>query len=175
KLLEVGGTEEALQILQSAQASVGGDPHVESLLGVVRETLEQQRIEARKTDYLRRARDLLRRKDYEECIRTLKDAQSDLGRKAEIDDLLQFAMDQSSAEKRRLVVDAAAEKARTLIGSQHYEGAVRVLEDALSEVPDEELRLGLVQARHAASDHKKRLQDALANAESMMRGQRPVE
>lgn len=175
KLLEVGRTEEALDILQSAQEAIGGDPHVESLLGVVRETLERQRVEARKAEYLRRAKDFLHRKEYEDCIRVLEEAQSDLGPNAEIDDLLQFAIEQSNAEKHRQITEAAAEKARSLIESQDYTGAVTVLEDALREFPDEELRLVLVQARHAAADHAKRLQEALANADSMLHGQRPVE
>src|SRR5581483_10492699 len=68
KLLEQGHIQEALAILQSAQEKTGGDPHIESLLGVVRETFERQRVEARKSDYLRRAKDLLRRKEYAECI-----------------------------------------------------------------------------------------------------------
>ncbi len=175
KLLEQGHIQEALAILQSAQEKTGGDPHIESLLGVVRETFERQRVEARKSDYLRRAKDLLRRKEYAECIAVLEEAQSALGHNSEIDDLLHFAIDQSNAERRRKIADAAAEKARMLIENHDYANAVTVLEEALREAPDEELRLILVQARHAASDHRKRLDDTLANADSMMQGQRPVE
>ena len=175
RLLEAGRTEEVLELLQAAQQKVGGDPHLESLLVIVRETLERQRAEAHKAEYLRRAKDLLRRKEYAGAIETLEAAQAELGRSAEIDDLLQFTIEQSDADRRRLIADAAAEKAQALVKDQDYDKAVDVLETALREAPDEELRIILMQARQGAADYQKLLQDAIANAQSMMQGQRPTE
>jgi eukaryotic-like serine/threonine-protein kinase len=175
KLLEAGRHEEVLQLLQVAQQKVGGDSHLESLLVIVRETIHRQRAETQKAEYLRRAKDLLRRKEYAEAVQTLEAAQVELGTSAEIDDLLQFTLEQSQAEKRRQIADAAAEQAQVLVKDEDYEKAVEVLEAALREAPDEELRLILVQVRHAATDHQKMLEDALANAQSMMQGQRPTD
>ena len=175
KLLEAGRHEEVLQLLQTAQQKVGGDAHLESLLVIVRETIQRQRAEAQKAEYLHRAKDLLRRKEYAQAVQTLEAAQAELGTSAEIDDLLQFTLEQSQAERRRQIADAAAEQAQALVKEQDYDKAIEVLETALREAPDEELRLILVQARHAAADHQKMLEDALANAQSMMQGQRPTE
>ncbi|HKS72887.1 MAG TPA: protein kinase [Terriglobales bacterium] len=175
KLLEAGRTDEVLELLQAAKQTVGTDPHLDSLLVVVRDTLERQRTEARKQEFLRRAKDQLRLKQYSEVIRTLEGAQAELGSNPEIDDLLQFTVEQQSAETRRQIADAAAEKAQALVTEQDYEKAVEVLEGALQEAPDEELRIVLVQVRHAAADHRKLMEDALANTESMIQGQRPVE
>ena len=175
RLLEAGRTEEVLELLQAAQQQVGGDPHLESLLVIVRETLERQRTEAYRAEYLRRAKDFLRRKNYSEAIQTLESAQSELGESVEIGDLLQFTVEQFSADKTRHIAEAAAETAHALIKDQDYKKAVEVLEAALSAAPDEELRIILMQARQGAADYQKLLQDVLANAQSMMQGQRPTE
>jgi tetratricopeptide (TPR) repeat protein len=175
KLLESGRTDEVVELLQTAREQVGTDPQLDSLMVVVRETLERQRLEARKLEYLRRAKDQLRLKQYSEAVQTLEAAKSELGDGPEIEDLLQFTQEQQIAEKRRQDADAAADKAQALVRDQDYDKAVEVLEAALAEAPDEELRIILVQARHAAADHRKHLEDALANTESMIQGQRPVE
>jgi eukaryotic-like serine/threonine-protein kinase len=175
RLLEAGRTEEALQLLQSAQQKVAGNQHLESLLVIVRETLARQRVEAHKAEYLRRAKDFLRRENYSEAIQTLQAAQSELGESVEIDDLLQFTVEQLNAQRTRQIAEAAAETAHALIKDQDYGKAVEVLEAALSAAPDEELRIILMQARQGAADCQKLLQDALANAKSMMQGQRPTE
>ncbi len=175
KLLESGRTEEVLQLLQSAREKVGSDPQLDSLIVVARETSERQRIESRKLEFLRAAKDRLRLQQYDEAIQILESASSELGSNPEIDDLLQFTVEQQSAKKRRETADAAAEKAQNFIKDGEYEKAVAVLETALQETPDEELRLILVQARQAAADHRRMLEDALANSESMLRGQRPLE
>jgi serine/threonine protein kinase len=175
KLLETGGTKEALEVLQSSRDQVGTDPQLDSLMVVVRETLERQQLEARKQDYLRRAKDHLRAKQYAEAIQVLQAAQSELGSNPEVEDLLQFTLEQQNTERRRQMADAAAERAQAFVRDQDYEKAVQVLEEALEQVPDEELRIILVQARHAAADHRKLLEDALSNTESMLEGQRPIE
>ena len=175
RLLESGRTEQVLQLLQSAQQEVGGDQHLESLLVIVRETLERQRVEAQKVEYLRRAKDLLRSKNYAAAIRTLEAAQSEVAKSVEIEDLLQFTIEQFNAEKTRHVIEAAAETAQELIKNENYEKAVEVLEATLSAAPDEELKIILMQARQGAADYQKHLQDALANAQSLIQGQRPTE
>jgi hypothetical protein len=175
KLLESGRADQSLEVLETAREKIGADPQVDSLIVVVRETLERQRTEAKKLEYLRRAKDFLRLKQYSDATETLRTAQAELGNNLEIDDLLQFALEQESAEKQRQISEAAAAKAQELVKDQNYDGAIEVLEAALKEVPDEELRLILAQARHAAADHRKLLEDVLANSSSMIQGQRPAE
>jgi len=174
-LVESGKAQEALELLQAAREKVGSDPQLESLMVVVRETIERQRIEAKKAEFLRQAKDQLRLKQYDSAIATLKNAQAALGDNAELEDLLQFAVEQQIAEQRRQVAEAAAQKAQAFVENAEYEKAVEVLEAALREAPDEELRLILTQSRQAAADQRKLLAEALANTESMLQGQRPVE
>jgi serine/threonine-protein kinase len=174
-LLESGEAEHALEALQTARDKIGGDPQLESFIAVVRETIERQRVEVRKSEILRQAKDQLRLKEYDAAIQTLKKAQTELDATPEIDDLLQFVIEQQIVEKRRRVADEAAQKAQAFVKDGEYDKAVDVLEDALQETPDEELRLILAQSRKAAADHRKLMADVLANTDSMLQGQRPAE
>ena len=175
KLMETGRTEQVLDVLQAARDKVGSDTQIDSLMAVVREALERERAEAKKADFLRRAKDFLRLKKYADAVRTLQTAQSELAASPEIEDLLQFTLEQQSADTRRQIADAASEKAQAFVNDGDYEKAVEVLEAAIQQAPDEELRLILVQARHAAADHRKLLEEVVANSESMLQGQRPAE
>src|SRR3954447_14536157 len=175
KLLETGHTNDALDLLQSSRDQVGTDPQLDSLMVVVRETMERQQVEAKKQEYLRRAKDYLRAKQYADAIQVLQTAEAALGSSPETEDLLQFTLEQQSTERRRQIADAAADKAQAFVRDQDYESAVRILEEALEDAPDEELRIILVQARHAAADYRRSLEDALSNADSMLQGQRPIE
>jgi serine/threonine-protein kinase len=174
-LLESGQAEQALQALQTAHGKVGAEPQLESFIVVVRETIERHRVEARKSELLRRAKDQLRLKEYDGAIQTLKAAQAELGATPEIDDLLQFAIEQQIVEKRRQVADAAAQKAQAFVKDGDYGKAVDVLEEALKDAPDEELSIILAHAKQAAAEHRKLLEEAIANTDSMLRGQRPAE
>ena len=141
KLMETGRTEQVLDVLQAARDKVGSDTQIDSLMAVVREALERERAEAKKADFLRRAKDFLRLKQYADAVRTLQTAQSELAASPEIEDLLQFTLEQQSADTRRQIADAASEKAQAFVNDGDYEKAVEVLEAAIQQAPDEELRL----------------------------------
>ncbi len=175
RLLDAGRATEVLEMLQSARDKVGSDTQLDSLMSVVRETLERQRVEAKKLEFLRRAKDQLRLKHYADAIQTLQTAQSQLGSNPEIDDLLQFTIEQQVADTRRRIADEASEKAQAFVQEGDYEKAVEILEAALRDAPDEELRLILVQAQQAVADNRNLLEDVLAKSDSMIKGQRPAE
>lgn len=175
KLLEAGRAGEVLEVLQSARDKVGSDTQLDSLMSVVRETLERQKLEARKLEFVRRAKDELRLQQYAAAIQTLQTAQSELGSNPEIDDLLQFTIEQQIADRRRKIADEASENAQAFVKEGDYEKAVEVLEAALAEAPDEELRLILAQAHQAAADNRKLLEEVLTNTEGMIQAQRPAE
>ena len=170
-----GRAGEVLEVLQSARDKVGSDTQLDSLMSVVRETLERQKLEARKLEFVRRAKDELRLQQYAAAIQTLQTAQSELGSNPEIDDLLQFTIEQQIADRRRKIADEASENAQAFVKEGDYEKAVEVLEAALAEAPDEELRLILAQAHQAAADNRKLLEEVLTNTEGMIQAQRPAE
>ena len=63
-----------LKLLEAALQRVGSDPHLQSLQGIVRETVERERVEQRKRDLLQRAKECLRRKEFSEAIEILEGA-----------------------------------------------------------------------------------------------------
>ena len=174
-LLEQGRNEELLALLQSALAKAGPEPRLQSLLLIVRENVEHERVEKRKTEYLQRAKDALRQKAFQDAIRILETAHEELKDSSEITDLLQFANEQAAAEKRRLQVEAAAQKANAFIAGQEYEQAIQLLESALEEAPDEELRMLLNEARRAFAEYQKKLESTLTTAEKLLQNRKPGE
>jgi eukaryotic-like serine/threonine-protein kinase len=169
-LIEQGRNEELLSVLQAALAKTGPEPRLQSLLIMVRDNVEHERSERRKAEYLKKAKDALSRKSYDEAIQILQSAHTEVKDSTEIADLLQFAKEEALAEKRRLVVEAAAQEANAFIAEQEYEHAIKLLEATLEETPDEELRIILVEARRAALDFQKKLETTLSTAEKLLQG-----
>ncbi len=174
-LLEQGRGEELVGRLETALAKVGGEPRLQSLLLVVRENVERERLEKRKTEYLQKAKEALRSKQHDEAVRILEAARSELQDAGEIDDLLQFAKEDAANEKRRQAAEAAAEQARALIADQEYDPAIQLLETTLREIPDEDLSILLGEVRHAALDHEKKLESALTAAGKLIESRKANE
>ena len=167
-LVEQGRNEELLSVLQSALEKTGPEPRLQSLLLIVRENVEHERGERRKAELLKKAKDALGRKSYDEAIEILQSGYAELKDSSEIADLLQFAKDEALAEKRRLIVEAAAQEANKFIAEQEYEEAIKLLEATLQEAPDEELRLILVEVRRASLDYQKKLETTLTAAKKLL-------
>jgi len=174
-LAEQGRNEELLSVLQAALAKTGPEPRLQSLLLIVRENVEHERSERRKEEYLQKAKDALGRKAYDEAIQILQTAHSKLKDSTEIPDLLQFAREEALAEKRRLIVEAAAQEANAFIAEQAYEQAIKLLEATLQEAPDEELRMLLNEARRASLDYRKKLETTLSTAEKLLQNHKAGE
>ena len=172
KLLEEGRSEELLGLLESAVTTFGPEPRLESLLLIVRENVERERIECRKAELLKLGREALRRKDYDQAIQILSAGRVDLNDQAEVDDLLQFAREEQVEAERRSAAERAAQKAHALIAQQKYEDAITLLETSLGQTPDEELRLILTEARQAL-EFQETIQTTLASSEGLLLAGRP--
>ncbi len=174
-LLEQGRGEELVGRLETALAKVGGEPRLQSLLLVVRENVERERLEKRRAEYLQRAKDALRGKQHDEAVRILEAARNELQDAGEIDDLLQFAKEDAANEKRRQRAEAAAEQSRALIAEEEYGRAIQLLEATVQDIPDEELSILLGEARHAALDHEKKLESVLSAASKLIESSKASE
>jgi hypothetical protein len=128
----------------------------------------------KKAEYIQRAKDALRRKAYPEAIQLMETARTELGG-TEFDDLLQFARDEETAQDRRRKVEAAAERAQAMIAAEDYDGAVKFLETTLEELPDEELRIVLVEARREIEECQRKVAEILATAERLLHAGRYAE
>ncbi len=174
-LIQVGRNEEVLQLLEAALKKVGSDPHLHSLQVIVRETVERERIEKRKAEFLQRARECLRRKEFSEAIDTLNAASAEFQQDAEVGELLQFAKDEAAVDQQRKATEAVVEKARALIENDEYDQAVQLLEAELPDGAEEELGIALSQARHAAAEYQKRLDGALSASRKLLQNRKAAE
>lgn len=174
KLLEARETEQALHLLEAARNRFPTEAALLSLLTVVRENLERERIEARKTEYIQRAKDALRRKEYDEAAGILETARAELNA-PEIDDLLQFVKDEAAANTRRRAVDAAAQEAHRLISEKQYQDAINFLKGVLQDVSDEELEILLADAQRQLEESDRRIADAIETAKRLLRVDRVTE
>ena len=171
-LLEQGRSEELLGVLEAALAKTGLEPRLESLLLIVRENVQRERTERRKAEYLRRAKEALREKAYDQAMEVLQAARTELNDASEILDLLQFAKEEAITEKRRQTLEAAAREANDFIARQEYEPAIELLETTLEEVPDEELRIILAEARRTSIEYHKKLETTISTAEKLLKARK---
>lgn len=175
KLLQDGRHEELLTALQAAIAKIGPETRLQSLLTIVTENVQRERVERRKAEYLQQAKEALRNKEYDSAIAKLETARAELKDEPEIDDLLQFVKEEAANDRRRRAAEAAAQKAQAFVAEQNYEEAIRLLEATLRESPDEELRIALEETRRAAVDYQQRLESTLGSAEKLLQARKANE
>ena len=168
QLLNAGKAGEALALLEQAVKKAPGDSRLQSLLAMVRDAAESEKTEQLKADYLHKAKEALKKKDYVGAVKVLESAQMELEGSAEINDLLQFARDEAASQTKRQKIEAAAEEAQRLISEEEYERAVQVLEAAMKQTPDEELRVVLTEARRHIEDFTRKIDGAMAKAQRML-------
>ncbi|MGZ4818154.1 MAG: protein kinase domain-containing protein [Terriglobales bacterium] len=175
KLLESGQTGQALEILETACQRYPSEPALLSLVTVVRENLDQERVESRKQEFVQRAKEALRRKSYDQAVEILEAASAELNAPAEIEDLLQFVREEAATQTKRQVLDVAAQEAHRLVTAEQYEDAIAFLQGVVKEVADEELDILLADAQRQLSEFHRRVKDAVATAERLMQTERYVE
>jgi len=169
KLLDAGKAAEALATLEKASQKAPGESRLRSLLAIVRESAEQEKTEKTKTDYIQKANEARRRKDYEASIKVLETAQTEIEGSAEIQELLQLVREEAAALTQRKKVDAAAEEAQHLLAEEEYEQAVSVLEAAAKQSPNnEELHVLLSDARQRIEDFNKKVETAIVRAKKLL-------
>ena len=174
RLLQSRQTDKALEVLDAACQRFPTEASLLSLHSVVRQTLDQERTEARKNDYIQRAKEALRRKDYDEATNILEAGRAEIN-VPEIEDLLQFVKEEAAADARRQVVDAAAHEAHRLISAEEYEDAIKFLEAVLQEVSDGELEIFLADARRQREDFNRRVSEAVETGNRLLRAGRFAE
>ncbi len=89
KLLQEKRNEELLKSLEGTLAEIGPEPRLQSLLSIVRENVQRERVERRKAECLQKAGEFLHNQEYDEAIRTLGAVARDLGEDAEIREFLE--------------------------------------------------------------------------------------
>jgi len=175
RLLESGQNTQALELLETACHKYPSEPALLSLITVIRENLEQDRVDSRKQEYVQRAKDALKRKKYDEAVGILEAASAELKGQAEIEDLLQFVREEAATQTKRQVLDVAAQEAHRLVSAEQYEDAIAFLQGVLEETSDEELDILLADAQRQLSEYRRRVSEAIATAERLRQTERFAE
>jgi eukaryotic-like serine/threonine-protein kinase len=168
KLLDTGKADEALSVLEKAATRVPGDTRLANLLAIVRDSAEREKTERIKSEFITKAKEALRRKDYAGAVKTLEQAQAQIEGSAEINDLLQFAKEEAQQQSKRKKIDEAAEQAQKLIAEEEYERAVQLLEATMKQTPDEELRVVLTDARRHVEEFNRKIESVISRANRLL-------
>ena len=174
KLLDNKQTDAALSNLRGACERFPNEPALLSVLHIVQQTQEQEQVEARKNDYVQKAKEALRNKRFDEAIDLLQVGFAEL-QAPELEDLLHFAQEEKAAEVQRERVDATAQDAHRLIAADEYEEAITLLRTALQESSDEDLQIILAEAEGHLQDFERRVTEAVDSAERLLRVDRAAE
>jgi serine/threonine-protein kinase len=168
KLLDAGKPSEAIALLEKASTRVPGDARLRSLLAIVRESAEQEKTEKLKSDFIQKANEARRKKDFAGAIKILEAAQMELEGSSEIQELLQLTREEAASFDQRRKVDAAAEEAQRLINEEEYEQAVSVLENVLKQAPNEELKVLMADAIQRVEEYNRKVASAVSRAQKLM-------
>ncbi len=172
KLLDSGKAADALALLEKAAQKAPGDSRLQSLLAIVRESAEREKSERTKEEFIAKAKECIRKKDYDGAVMVLEMGQAQIENSPEINDLLQFARDEATAQARRKKIETAAAEAQRLMSEEEYERAVVVLETALKEAPDDELNVVLADARRHVEESAKKVRTAITKAQKLLETQK---
>jgi hypothetical protein len=174
KLVKENKPDAALVTLQEALEKYPAELGLQSMLALVTENVERERIEQEKSECIQKAREAIRRRDFAEAISLLEAARQEL-QSPDFDDLLQFAQDQAASHAKRQRVDSVAEQAHRLNSEEKYEEAIQLLEASLQEIPDQELEIILSESQRHVEAFNRNVQEAISNAQRLMHQSRYVE
>ncbi|MBV8049552.1 MAG: protein kinase [Acidobacteriaceae bacterium] len=167
KFLDEQNPEGALAHLQEALQKYSGEFALKSMLTLVTESLERQKAEQRRNEFVQKAKDAMRRKDYAEAISTLEAAREE-SQSTDFDDLLQFAQEEAANYAKRQRIDAVAEQAHRLSSEEKYAAAIELLETTLQEVPDQELQIILADNQRHLEEFNQSALELVSNSKRLI-------
>jgi serine/threonine-protein kinase len=174
KLLEEKKSQMAIACLQEALAKYPNEMALQSMLKLVSDSLERERLEQKKAEVLQKAKDSIRRRHYKEAVLLLKAAREETPT-SDFDDLLQFAEEKAAYYEKRQKIDSVAEQAHKLNSEEKYAEAIQLLDTTLHEIPDQELEIILSDIRRHVEEFNRQVQDAITNADRLLRQDRYAE
>ncbi len=128
-LLQAGRNEELHEQLENAIAQIGPEPRLDSLLALVVENLQRERLEQTKTEGLRQARQSLDNHAVHDAIQTLERLTREIGDDPEIRDLLTRTRSEQAEAVQNALVRAEQEA--------DLDQRMKILKEALQKSPQD--------------------------------------
>jgi hypothetical protein len=162
-LLAARRYDECTALLAELQKQFPSDSEISQLQGAVREGQAEQE----KLGTLARARNLLAKRNYDECIALLSELGKRFPKDGEIPRLLTTARD-GLAEQRK---SKSLSEARSLLAARRYDESISRLTDLKKEFPDER-EISRLLANAAKEQAEQQKQQKLAEGRSLLAAQR---
>jgi len=167
RLVEQGRTSDAQEVLKAALERYPAQSMLQSAISSVEHRIALEVAEHRKSEYIRNAKDSIRRKAYEDAIQSLMRAKSEYPGN-DFDDLLQFAHEQQNKDELELKIEAITKEARGHLDADEHEQAIEIVESALREMPVESLKILAAEARRRLVEFQRGVQDAISNSQRLL-------
>jgi serine/threonine protein kinase len=161
KLIQAGRNLELQETVEKAISQIGPEPRLQSLLSVVRENIQRDRMKQQKIEGLQRARQSLDNQAFDDAIQILEGLANELGDDVECRELLIRAQ-----SERADAVQAAVHRAEQEPG---LDKRVHILEEALGKYPQETL---LEEHLSAAREQRSRVTSLVADARNLEQSRR---
>ena len=168
ELLDSGQTQHAMDAVEKALQKVPGNARLESLRELIHNRMIIERTQADKATCLRQANDAISLGRYPDAIQILKGAQARFVDATEFDALVRFCRDQQVKARHQALVEEAIRTAQQLLAKQDFDGAVKLLQKAVDQVPSEDLDILLRQAREQRDGFQRDLEGAIAKGKKLL-------
>ncbi len=152
---------EALEAVRKALLEVPGDERLTALEATIQERIARLSAEETRNAILLRARDALNQRQFADAVRVLEQCQGPM-RTAEIDQLLEYARQESRQEEQRQSIAHSYAEAQTLLREEKYAEVVELLTPVLQTENEPRLRTLLDQAQRVLDLRNAELSLALA-------------
>jgi hypothetical protein len=158
---------EALELVRRVLHRLPGDERLLSLESLLAERFRQQTVDERRNDYLNRAREALKNRQYSDAVGILEFCLAEGIAEGEIHALLDFARKEELEHRRQEQLRTNLSRAQSLIGAAAYEEAIEFLEGALQQDHDTALRMLLDQASSGRDALRQQIENGLASASKL--------
>jgi eukaryotic-like serine/threonine-protein kinase len=165
KMMDTGRATEALDLLERANQKVRGDTRLRSLISIVRDSVDKEKAQQIKANYVQKSKAAIERKNFDEAVALLEQAQAELSDSPEIHELLEFARAEAMAQRKAHAFD----EAHKAIADDDYQAAIAVLEKATKEFPnDDDLKLLLAETQGKREQFQRKVEAAISGAKRML-------
>ena len=148
---------EALAVVQAALKELPGEERLLALEDSLLQRLKAAEKEQTRSRYLRKAQDAMDKGQFEQAIEILESYQLEFLDSEGVSELLELARNDLAQRRRRELIAGCIAQARSLMGEQRFDEAIRLLDPACAETGDASLQRILAEARAQQEEAERKM------------------